>query len=223
MPERLILWDIDGTLIRAGAIAGEAFGRAVARVLGREIGEHGVRMSGLTDPLIAERILHFAEADPALVPQVIDHLEAELAGAEDLLRQGGRVLPGVVDVLSRLASVDGVVQSVLTGNTAANAAVKLKAFGLDRWIDLTIGAFGSDHAVRNELVPIALGRSGFRPEDVWVVGDTPHDLACARAGGARCLLVGTGRIPLAELEGIGAEAVLGDLSDTDAVAALLCS
>jgi phosphoglycolate phosphatase len=223
MPERLILWDIDGTLIRAGAIAGEAFGRAVARVLGREIGEHGVHMSGLTDPLIAERILAFAEADPALVPEVIDHLEAELAGAEELLRQGGRVLPGVVEVLPRLAAVDGVVQSVLTGNTAANAAVKLKAFGLDRWIDLSIGAFGSDHAVRNELVPIALGRSGFDPAGVWVVGDTPHDLACARAGGVRCLLVGTGRIPLSELEGIGADAVLPDLADVEAVAALLLS
>jgi phosphoglycolate phosphatase len=222
--DRLILWDIDGTLIRAGAIAGEAFARAVERVLGRAIGEHGVRMSGKTDPLIAAEILRVVDGDPALAPTVIEHLEAELAGAEAALRDGGRVLPGVVDLLSALGATEGVVQSVLTGNTAANAAVKLAAFGLDKWIDVSIGAFGSDHPERNRLVPVALERAGadrFAPEHVWVIGDTPFDLACAQAGGVRCILVGTGRIPLSELEGLGADAVLPDLSDTDAVLELL--
>lgn len=221
--DRLILWDIDGTLIRAGAIAGEAFARAVERVLGRAIGEHGVQMAGKTDPLIAAEILHVVDGDPALAPVVVSHLEAELADAEAALREGGRVLPGVVDLLSALDAADGVVQSVLTGNTAANAAVKLAAFGLDRWIDVTIGAFGSDHAERNKLVPIALERAGWAgPLDaVWVIGDTPFDLACAQAGGVRCILVANGRIPLSDLEGLGADAVLPDLSDTDGVLRLL--
>lgn len=221
--DRLILWDIDGTLIRAGAIAGEAFARAVERVLGRAIGEHGVRMSGKTDPLIAAEILRVVDGDPALAPAVVEHLEAELAGAEAALRDGGRVLPGVVDLLSALAATGRVVQSVLTGNTAANAAVKLAAFGLDRWIDVSIGAFGSDHAERNKLVPVALERAGWdgAPDDVWVIGDTPFDLACAQAGGVRCILVATGRIPVSELEGLGADAVLPDLSDTSAVLELL--
>lgn len=221
--ERLILWDIDGTLIRGGAIAGTAFTIAVERVLGRAIGEHGVRMGGKTDPLIAAEILSVVDGDPALAPQVVEHLEAELAGAEEALRNGGRVLPGVVDVLTALSAVEGVVQSVLTGNTAANAAVKLAAFGLDKWIDVSIGAFGSDHPERNELVPIALERAGWDGalDDVWIIGDTRFDLACARAGGVRCLLVGTGHAPLAELEGIGADAVLPDLSDTDEVLRLL--
>lgn len=221
--ERLVLWDIDGTLIRGGPIAGEAFTLAVERVLGRAIGEHGVKMGGKTDPLIAAEILRVVEGDPALAPSVVEHLEAELAGAEAALREGGRVLPGVVEVLGALSSVDGVVQSVLTGNTAANAAVKLAAFGLDQWIDVRMGAFGSDHPERNELVPVALRRAGWSgPLDgVWVVGDTPFDLACARAGGVRCLLVGTGHAPLSELEGIGADAVLPDLSDTGAVLRLL--
>jgi phosphoglycolate phosphatase len=221
--DRLILWDIDGTLIRAGAIAGEAFARAVERVLGRAIGEHGVRMSGKTDPLIAAEILQVVDGDPALAPAVIEHLEAELAGAEAALRDGGRVLPGVVDLLSTLADTGRVVQSVLTGNTAANAAVKLAAFGLDKWIDVSIGAFGSDHAERNKLVPVALERAAWSgPLDhVWVIGDTPFDLACAQAGGVRCILVATGRIPIEEMQGIGADAVLADLSDTDAVLELL--
>jgi phosphoglycolate phosphatase-like HAD superfamily hydrolase len=219
MAERLILWDIDGTLIRAGAIAGEAFDRAVSRVLGRAVGDHGVQMSGKTDPLIAAEILAFAQGDEALVPTVVEHLEAELADAAEALREGGRVLPGVSALLSRLAGVDGVVQSVLTGNTAANAAVKLASFGLDQWIDVSVGAFGSDHAIRNELVPIALARLGrpVAPEHVWVIGDTPFDLACARAGGVRCLLVGTGRIPFSELSSLDADAALPDLSDTEAV------
>ena len=223
MVDRLILWDIDGTLIRGGPIAGEAFRAAVERVLGRGIGEHGVRMGGKTDPLIAAEILAFAQGDEALVPTVIEHLEAELAGAVEALRDGGRVLPGVEALLGRLADEDGVVQSVLTGNTAANAAVKLKAFGLDRWLRADVGAFGSDHPERNQLVPVALRRLGrlVSPERVWVVGDTPFDLACARAGGVRCLLVGTGHTPLAELEALDADAVLPDLSDTESVLALL--
>jgi phosphoglycolate phosphatase-like HAD superfamily hydrolase len=218
----LILWDIDGTLIRGGAIAGDAFGRAVSRLLGREIGDHGVEMSGKTDPLIAAEILRFAEGDPALAAQAVALLEEELSAADEALRDGGCVLPGVVEILPRLASL-GVVQSVLTGNTAANAAVKLRAFELDQWIDLSIGAFGSDHPERNRLVPVALERAGGRysGDEVWVVGDTPHDLACARAGGVRCLLVGTGRVPLSELVDIGADAVLADLSEVDAVVALL--
>jgi phosphoglycolate phosphatase-like HAD superfamily hydrolase len=223
----LILWDIDGTLILGGAIAGEAFRIAVERVLGREIAEHGVQMSGKTDPLIAAEILRVVEADPALAEEVVVELEAELGGAEEALRDGGVVLPGVVDVLARLDAVEGVVQSVLTGNTAANAAVKLRAFGIDRFINVEVGAFGSDHPERNRLVPIALARArarlarSFGPDEVWVVGDTPHDLACAQAGGVRCLLVGTGRIPMEDLEGIGADAVLPDLSDVDAVVRLL--
>lgn len=222
--ERLILWDIDGTLIRGGRIAYDAFGRAASRVLGRDIGDHGVRMSGKTDPLIAGEILRFAGSeDPSLVPLVVELLEEELGGAVDELRDGGYVLPGVEALLPRLAAVDGVVQTVLTGNTAANAAVKLNAFGLDQWIDVTIGAFGSDNPERNALVPIALERAGggFDPDHVWVIGDTPFDLACARAGGVRCVLVGTGRIPLAELEALDADAVLPGLSDIDAVLKLL--
>lgn len=166
---RLILWDIDGTLLHGGPIAGEAFDRAVERVLGRAVGDHGVRMSGKTDPLIAAEILAFAQGDESSVPAVIKHLETELAGATEALRDGGRVMPGVVEVLARLADEPDVVQSVLTGNTAANAAVKLAAFGLDRWIDVSVGAFGSDHPERNRLVPVALRRLGrpVEPDHVW--------------------------------------------------------
>jgi len=230
---RLVLWDIDGTLILAGAIARQAFAAAVGQVIGRAAEEYLVPMSGKTDPLIASEMLALAGHDdgPETVAEVIRLLEAALAGSEgrDALREGGRVLPGVTEILPRLHEDEGVLQSVLTGNTEANAAAKLAAFELDHWIDAEVGAFGSDNPTRDALVPVALERvarlrgRAFDPADVWVVGDTPFDLACARAAGARCVLVGTGRIPLAALTGIGADAALPDLSGVDEVIALLAS
>lgn len=233
MDRRLVLWDVDGTLLRSTGVAQKAFDLAAERVLGRHPGAHEVRMSGKTDPLIALEILTFAglaEGDALTrVPEVIEHLEAELAAARELVRSQGHLLPGVEAVLSCLHGRPHVLQSVLTGNTAANAAVKLGAFELDRWLDLEVGAFGSDHIERDRLVPVALERAERRrghhvePRDVWVVGDTPRDLACARAGGARCLLVATGRIPIEELDAAGPDHVVEDLGDTSAICEMLAS
>jgi phosphoglycolate phosphatase len=145
------------------------------------------------------------------------------------------VRPGVPEVLAGLTGAGAsagagggrVLQSVLTGNIAPNAVVKLAAFGLPKWLDLEIGAYGSDHADRTELVPVALERArrlrgvSLAPADVWVVGDTANDLACARAAGARCLLVGTGRVPVNELAQLGPDAVAADLSHVEAVVELL--
>jgi phosphoglycolate phosphatase-like HAD superfamily hydrolase len=117
----------------------------------------------------------------------------------------------------------------VSGNLKANARVKVAAFGLDRWLDLEVGAYGSDDEDRTRLVPIALDRVDrlrgrrYRPQEAWVVGDTPADLACARAGGARCLLVATGRIPFEELAAAGPDALLPDLSDVDRVVTILLS
>jgi phosphoglycolate phosphatase-like HAD superfamily hydrolase len=229
--DRLVLWDIDGTLIRGGPVSGDVFTSAIERVIGRPAAAHGVTMGGKTDPQIAHEILvalGVSESDAAgHVSRVIDHLEADLAAAESALRAAGHVLPGVVDVLSALADDPRVVQSVLTGNTAANAAVKLAAFDLAGYVDLDVGAFGSDDADRRVLVPIAVARARSRrsftgsPSDVWIVGDTPRDHACAVAGGARCLLVATGRVGRDELEACEPDAVVDDLSDVDAVLAIL--
>ena len=233
MASRLILWDIDGTLIRAGEIARSAFAAAIERVIGKAAAEHGVVMGGKTDPQIAHEILvalglsHDEAAGH--VASVVSELESELAAAEDVLRSGGRVLPGVRAVLATLDEDPDVLQSVLTGNTAANAALKLATFDLQRWLDVDIGAYGSDDADRRTLVPIALGRAGRDrgfaggPADVWIVGDTVRDLECARAGGARCLLVATGRVPRDELSAAEPDALFDDLSDVAAVVARLRS
>jgi phosphoglycolate phosphatase-like HAD superfamily hydrolase len=116
---------------------------------------------------------------------------------------------------------------VLTGNIAANARLKLAAFSLVDLLDLEVGAYGRDHTDRTKLLPLAwrnqieLRHRSYTPEETWIVGDTPRDLACAQSGGAHCLLVATGRYEAEELEGLGADAVLPDLVDTARVVAIL--
>ena len=233
---RLILWDIDGTLVRVGDLGRGPFQTAVADVLGRALDpelHRRVRMSGKTDPQIARELLleaevHADDVDGHL-PDVLRRLEADLLAVEHRMQAEGRAMPGGAAVLEALSRRDDVVQSVLTGNLAGNAVVKLRAFGLDRWIDFDSGAYGSDHHDREELVPIALAKASarhgasFAAEETWVVGDTPRDFACAKAGGARCALVATGTYGRDELEGLGADAVLDDLADTEAVVSLLTS
>ena len=224
-----MLWDVDGTLLRGGGVAADVFSIAVEHAVGRHPGDHRVRMAGGTDPQIAKAILDLMGESHDHLPAVIERLEHELAAAVDSLRDHGWVLPGVPEVLARLHHDPGVLQSVLTGNTAANAATKLGAFELDHWIDVEVGAYGSDHHERRELVPVALRRAAelrgrtFAPGEVWVVGDTEHDLACARAAGVRCLLVGTGFTPVDAQTAAEADAYLPDLADVDAVVDLLRS
>jgi phosphoglycolate phosphatase len=225
---RLVLFDIDGTLVRAGPVGAAVFDTALEAVLGRTP-DGQVHMSGKTDPQIALEYLELMHADPECLPEVMAHLEKALAAAADELSAHGSALPGAVRLLQLLAADDRVISSVLTGNIAPNAAVKLAAFGLDRWLDLEVGAYGSDDADRRLLVPVALGRvaehrgAALRPGDTWVVGDTPRDLECAHAGGARCVLVATGRYPREELEDLGAEAVVDTLEPAGEVYALLTS
>jgi phosphoglycolate phosphatase len=230
-PHRLILWDVDGTLMSAGPVGRTVFDAAVAHVLGTAVDGHDVQMSGKTDPQIALEILATmaVTGDEAAerLPAVLRALERELEDAVHLVREEGRVHPGVIEVLTSLDAEPGVRQSVLTGNLRPTARLKVGAFGLDRWLDLEAGAYGSDDADRTRLVPVALARQAelrgvaIPPERVWVIGDTPADLACARAGGVRCLLVATGRIPFDDLAAAGSEAVLRDLSDVDRVRSIL--
>ncbi|MBL8777592.1 MAG: haloacid dehalogenase-like hydrolase [Acidimicrobiales bacterium] len=225
---RLILWDIDGTIITSRGVGRRVMEEAAAAVAGlAEVPQ--IVMSGKTDPQILREIFTAAElaADhiDALLPEAMVAAEAALAAAEEELRANGSVLPGVEELLERLDATDGVRQTLLTGNLTANAAVKVGAFGLTHLFDTEIGAYGTDHADRLELVPIALERAqrfrgeAYAPDEVWVIGDTPNDLACARAGGVHCLLVGTGGQE--GLEALGADAVLADLSDVDRALAVL--
>jgi phosphoglycolate phosphatase-like HAD superfamily hydrolase len=124
-------------------------------------------------------------------------------------------------------ALPGVRQTLLTGNLVGNAAVKMATFDLGRFFDVEVGAYGTDHADRNELVPIALQRVAelrgerYDSDEIWVIGDTPNDFACAHTAGVHCLLVATGNIPIGQLQALDADAVLPDLTNTDAVIAVL--
>ena len=242
MIRRLLLWDVDGTLVRAGDLGAAVFDLALEGVLGLRPATR-VRMSGKTDPQIVSEYLAQLDGDrhnerhverhderpDELVESILQSLEEHLAEAADAghLAAGGHACPGVAELLADLAADDRVLSTLVTGNIRANARVKVAAWGLDPWFDLNVGAYGSDHWDRNLLVPLALRRveeeygAPLQPRDAWVIGDTPRDLDCARAAGARCLLVGTGRYSAAELAKLGADAVLDDLSDTATVVKLL--
>jgi phosphoglycolate phosphatase-like HAD superfamily hydrolase len=230
MIHRVLLWDVDGTLVNTGGHGAAVFDLALEGVLGVRP-EAPVRMSGKTDPQIVREYLSDMgiEETPELVEAVLLRLVIDLAAvaATGELAAGGRACPGAAAILAEIANDPTVLSTLVTGNVYSNAVVKLATFGLDKWLDLTVGAYGSDHHDRTSLVPLALSRvaeqTGWQVDSnqVWVIGDTPRDLDCARAAGVQCLLVGTGRYTTDSLEGLGADAVLDNLCDTAAVLKLL--
>jgi phosphoglycolate phosphatase-like HAD superfamily hydrolase len=228
MPPLAILWDIDGTLLRAKGAGAIAFVDALAAVTGLDFPSGDMDMGGRTDPDIARRILQFAGALGDL-DELSDRLLAEMAAVylarEAEFASRTSALPGVVDALVALRELDAV-QTVVTGNIEPVARMKVTAAGLAEHLLLDVGGYGSDHHERVELVHVACRRieAAHRPVDrdhTWVVGDTPRDLACARAAGVRCVLVATGTHTLESMSELGADAVLPDLADVDRLLGLI--
>jgi phosphoglycolate phosphatase len=229
---RLVLWDVDYTLVDADGIGRELYEIAFRELFGRPMPQPG-SMAGRTDRDIVAEVLTLAdEPDPA---RLIDAFHAVMAArAPDLsgqARERSRALPGAAAALASLArlaeSGQAVVQSVLTGNIRPLAEVKLGSLGLDRYLDLDTGAYGDFHAVRSELVPLARQNAarrygpGFDGSSAVLIGDTPLDVAAALATGARAVGVATGRFSAADLATAGAHAVLPDLADTGRVLAAI--
>jgi phosphoglycolate phosphatase-like HAD superfamily hydrolase len=221
---RLILWDIDGTLVDSAKLGRDAFLDAFERVTGGPPAAL-VPFAGRTDLEIALDLLEQSGLSPdgELLARFGTELERAMAERADDLRARGRAYPGAHESLARLAREPGVVQSLLTGNIAPNAVVKLSAFGLDAMLDFDIGAYGSDDRQRGRLVAVALQKCARKhaamltPRDVVLVGDTPLDVAAAREGGARAVGVATGPYGAEDLRAAGADDVLPDLRDTEAV------
>jgi phosphoglycolate phosphatase-like HAD superfamily hydrolase len=228
---RLVLWDIDGTLVQAGEIGRDIFTEAFQAVLGRapdQVTAKALAMAGRTDPEIALEFLaaHEIEGEQHL-PAFSEALVTALAAKAAVIRERGRALPGARETLAALGRSDAVVQSLLTGNVQPNALLKLASFELDGYLDFDVGGFGSDHHHRPSLVEVARAKAGrkygtaFEGAATVLVGDTPLDVAAGRAGGARVVAVATGPYRVKELEGTGADAVLPDLRDTGAALAAI--
>jgi phosphoglycolate phosphatase len=212
-----VLWDIDGTLINSGGVAARAFLDAVAEVTGLRPSPERRDYGGRLDTEIADMLLAAVGAAPARVAEVLATLERLVAARLDDLRAQTSAYPGVGALLAHLAKA-GLRQTVVTGNVAAVARYKLEAGALIPPIEPEFGGYGDSAPDRAAVARVALDRlaaAGWEPDpgQVWIVGDTPRDLACAQAVGVRCALVATGRRTVGELAGLGADIVLPDLSD----------
>jgi phosphoglycolate phosphatase len=223
---RLILFDIDGTLVSGGP-AKHAFEAAMVETYGTVGDITKVSFAGKTDPQIARELLTsvgFAREDidagfPELWERYVAHLETRIGD------RPMRLLPGVVELLDALAGLEGIGLGLLTGNIARGAELKLGSAGI--WERFEIGGFGSDHEERNELPKVAMerARAHWRVEieasEAIVVGDTPRDVGCGRAGGMRTLAVATGTFRSEQLAEAGPDHLLEDLSATLDVVTLL--
>lgn len=213
---KLLLFDIDGTLLTSGGAGEKALSLAVKDCFGVEDDLADVEIAGRTDSGIARQIFekHGQEATAdnlaAFYDMYLRHLEQELP------QRPGQVLPGIVEVLESLQHRDDVAVGLLTGNLSRGAELKLTHYGV--WDFFEFGAFADDHHDRNELGPFARKRAGekygeFAPEDIYVIGDTPHDVACGRAIGAQTVALATGRYSADDLRACGADFVFDDLSN----------
>jgi phosphoglycolate phosphatase-like HAD superfamily hydrolase len=217
----LVLWDIDGTLISSGG-AGE---RALISALQTEFGIVGtledIELAGRTDPWIARQVLaKFAVSDSA--ENIARYLHGYLRSLPgELDNPEARTLPGVRELLGALHQRGDVAQGLLTGNLRQGAEIKLTHHQL--WAHFHFGAFADDSDSRNELGPHAVRRAcahhsvEFSADRVFVIGDTPHDVACGKIIGAQTIAVATGHFTVEELNRCEPTAVFPDLSDTAAV------
>ena len=228
MGSRLVLWDIDHTLIVTGGVGSQVYAEAFARVTGhplRQLPEWG----GRTEPVIfrdALRINGVAEQEDLYELFAEEQAQGYADHFDDLMDRG-RALPGAVEAVRTLARRVDVVQSVLTGNTKPSAEIKLLAFGLYEYIDMEIGAYGTDHDTRANLVGIARQRAGkvhaqdYEGGQTILIGDTSNDVAAALGSRARIIAVATGSETAADLAAAGADTVLADLTNTAALVAAI--
>jgi phosphoglycolate phosphatase len=223
---KLVLFDVDGTLL----LTAGAGRRAIFAALSEEIADVSpldrIRFDGKTDPeIVAELLAAVGQPEPRDSPRVrrvceryVGHLAREL----QLPTSRTTVMPGVLPLLHRLESEMSVVLGLLTGNVAQGAALKLRSGGIDPG-RFAVGAYGSDAGYRHELPPIAAGRAqpifGRVPSgpEVVIIGDTPADIGCGAGIAARAVGVATGSYSVAELIACGPHAAFEDLSDTGRV------
>ncbi len=229
MAPRALLFDIDGTLVDTLGAGRAALSRAMRSVYGETGPIEGFDFHGRTDPSIVRDLLRaVGRTDPwieARFPALWRTYFANLA--EELAERDGRVslFAGVAPLLERLTGDDRFVVGLVTGNMEEGAWRKLRAAGIAERFGF--GAFGSDSERRADLPPLAVRRASerygeaFRLPDAIVIGDTPEDIRCARASGARVLAVATGRHGPAELRSHRPDAVVEDLSDTEMIIGIL--
>jgi phosphoglycolate phosphatase-like HAD superfamily hydrolase len=215
---RAVLWDIDGTLLTTGGAGAVAWQHAFADLYGVEANIDENTRAGMTDPEITEIIFHQVigregtpEEHAAVVAKYLEYMPAAVAESS-----GYRVMPGIAEILPRLAEA-GVVQGIVTGNVEPAARIKLERGGLNRYLDF--GGFGSDDRDRVKLTEAAIRRGGEAagaPLDLAAtisVGDTPRDVSAGHGAGIKVVGVATGAYSVAEQEEAGADWAIEDVTE----------
>ena len=236
---KLLLFDIDGTLVLTGGAGVRAMNRAFQDVFGVADAFRGIPMAGRTDPAILAEGLRNAGLQPGN-DEIARFERKYLSLLDEEIQAPARprlvvphvspfkgALPGVPELIARLAAREEVFLALLTGNYSTGAKIKLGHF--DLWTSFRCGAYGEDADLRHELVPVALARAqaaGLPRTDLRetvIIGDTPLDIECAHRAGVACVAVATGGHDASELREAGADVVFDDLTDTDRVVAALAS
>ncbi|HEY2924416.1 MAG TPA: HAD family hydrolase [Candidatus Eisenbacteria bacterium] len=226
---RLALFDIDGTLLREGIAPKLAFARALRETYDTTGPISGFRFAGMTDPQCVAEIMRMAGVSEevifdrrnACLDRYVAHLKDEMRNHD-----GAKLFPGVKELLARLSGRDDVLVGLLTGNVQRGAMLKLDRFKLGGYF--RFGAFGNEHEDRGELARIALEKAevivGRRVggEEATVIGDTPRDVACARAIGARAVIVATGLVSREELMAAEPDIILDSFEDVEGTLQAIC-
>ena len=219
--KKLILWDIDGTIIVSHGAGVRAMEKALTKRFGVTCDLRQIDWAGRTDSWIVAEVFRHVGL-PNTPQNAHDYLETYLELLPQELSTGrqGQVLPGVLELLETLHHRKDVVQGLLTGNLRRGAESKLTHFKV--WHYFEFGAFADDSPLRNDLGPHALRRAKekhameFSPERTAIIGDTPHDIECGKVIGAKTIGVATGRYSVDELTAHRPTAVFKDFSDTSA-------
>jgi phosphoglycolate phosphatase len=222
MRDSLLLWDIDGTLVYMDRAGERALLVAIRELYQRDLGAHlPVDLRGRTDTSICRDLLVYLgvpvtpEEEKRLQLAYLSHMPATMPAGK------ARVLAGIREALDAVHAHPEIHQALLTGNLKEGAKLKLSHLGL--WDYFEFGAFADDSHVRDELGPFALARAEeklgikFPPERVYIIGDTPHDIACGKAIGAKTIAVATGAFSVEELSALNPTHTFKDLSDTQAL------
>jgi phosphoglycolate phosphatase len=225
--KRLVLFDIDGTILLTGGAGLRAMAKATVELFGERFVWDGMNTSGGLDPLLLAEAaarcgIPLRDGDQEAFRELyVRRLEEELESGATVT-----VMPGIPELIAGLRRREEVVLGLLTGNYEAGARLKLAAAGLSReWFP--VAAFGDEAGSRPELVGVALRRyrerhpEAPRPLSTLIIGDTPHDVNCARRNGCRILAVATGRYAVEELCAAGADLAVRDLANAEPVFRLL--